>query len=79
MIKKNKVIIALDTNNLEKAISVATQMDFDIVFKIGMEFFYSFGYEGIEKIKNIRKDIKIFLDLKFMIFPIQFVKQSFLS
>ena len=44
MIKKNKVIIALDTNNLEKAISIATQMDVDIVFKVGMEFFYSFGY-----------------------------------
>ena len=29
-----------------------------------MEFFYSFGYEGVKKIKNIRKNIKIFLDLK---------------
>jgi orotidine-5'-phosphate decarboxylase len=64
MIKKNKVIVALDTNSLEKAISVATLIDVDIVFKIGMEFFYSFGYEGIEKIKNIRGNIKIFLDLK---------------
>ena len=52
MIKKIKVIIALDTNNLDKAIYVARVMDKDIVFKIGMEFFYSFGYSGIEKIKK---------------------------
>ena len=64
MIKPNKIIIALDTNNLEKATSIATEIDSDIIFKIGMEFFYSFGYEGIEKIKNIRKNVKIFLDLK---------------
>ena len=64
MIKPNKIIVALDTNNLEKAISIVTEIDSDIIFKVGMEFFYSFGYEGIEKIKNIRKNVKVFLDLK---------------
>ena len=64
MINPNKIIVALDTNNLEKAISIATEIDSDIIFKVGMEFFFSFGYEGIEKIKNIRKNVKIFLDLK---------------
>jgi orotidine-5'-phosphate decarboxylase len=64
MINSNKIIVALDTNNLEKAISIATEIDSDIIFKVGMEFFFSFGYEGIEKIKNIRKNVKIFLDLK---------------
>ena len=45
MTKKNKVIIALDTNNLDKAIEVASVIDKDIVLKVGMEFFYSFGYQ----------------------------------
>ena len=64
MIKENKIIIALDTNNLEKAINVVSNINSNIIVKIGMEFFYAFGYSGIEKIKNIRKNLKIFLDLK---------------
>ncbi|MDC3023997.1 orotidine-5'-phosphate decarboxylase [Alphaproteobacteria bacterium] len=64
MIKQNKIIIALDTNNLHKAISVAAVINENIILKIGMEFFYTFGYEGINKIKNLKKNIKIFLDLK---------------
>jgi orotidine-5'-phosphate decarboxylase len=64
MIKENKIIIALDTNNLEKAINVVSKINSNIIVKIGMEFFYAFGYSGIEKIKNIRKNLKIFLDLK---------------
>ena len=64
MIKENKIIIALDTNNLDKAINVVSNINSNIIVKIGMEFFYAFGYSGIEKIKNIRKNLKIFLDLK---------------
>tara|TARA_S200000501_G_scaffold222685_1_gene208863 strand:+ start:66 stop:773 length:708 start_codon:yes stop_codon:yes gene_type:complete len=64
MIKQNKIILALDTNNLKKAITLVTTIEEDIIFKIGMEFFFSFGYEGILKIKTIRPNIKIFLDLK---------------
>ena len=64
MIKQNKIIVALDTSNLEKAIEVASEINQDVIFKLGMEFFYSFGYEGIKKIKNIRENVKIFLDLK---------------
>ena len=64
MIKQNKIILALDTDDLNKALSVVKSIDANIIFKLGMEFFYSFGYEGIEKVKNIRPNIKIFLDLK---------------
>ena len=39
MIKENKIIIALDTNNLEKAINVVSNYKFKHYFKIGMEFF----------------------------------------
>ena len=64
MIKQNKIILALDTDDLNKALSVVKAIDANIIFKLGMEFFYSFGYDGIEKVKNIRPNIKIFLDLK---------------
>ena len=64
MINPNKVILAMDTNNLNKAIDIIKNIDSNIIFKIGMEFFYSFGFEGIEKVKNIRPRSKIFLDLK---------------
>ena len=64
MTKQNKIIIALDTNNFQKVMSLVTSINENIIFKVGMEFFFSFGYQGIKKIKNIRKDIKIFLDLK---------------
>ncbi len=64
MIKQNKIILALDTDDLNKALSVVESIDANIIFKLGMEFFYSFGYDGIEKVKNIRPNIKIFLDLK---------------
>ena len=64
MIKENKIILALDTNNFNKASSIISSIDANIIFKLGMEFFFSFGYEGIEKIKSIRPNIKIFLDLK---------------
>ena len=29
-----------------------------------MEFFYRFGIDGIRKIRNAKKNIKLFLDLK---------------
>ena len=64
MIEEKKIIIALDTNNLEKAINLVSIINSNIVVKIGMEFFYAFGYSGIEKIKKIRENLKLFLDLK---------------
>ena len=64
MIKENKIILALDTNDFDKAMSIVKVLDSNIIFKLGMEFFYSFGYEGIDKIKKLRPKIKIFLDLK---------------
>ena len=64
MIKQNKIILALDTNDISKALSIVKSIDANVIFKLGMEFFYTFGYEGIEKVKSIRPNIKIFLDLK---------------
>lgn len=64
MIKNEKIILALDTDDLNKAISLIKILDTNIIFKLGMEFFYSFGYEGIKKIKVVKPKAKIFLDLK---------------
>ena len=49
MTTHDKIILALDTNDLNKALSIIKILDENIIFKLGMEFFYSFGYEGIKK------------------------------
>ena len=64
MINPNKIVCALDFNDLTKAESFVASIDYDIVYKLGMEFFFNFGLEGIKKLKKIKKNIKIFLDLK---------------
>ena len=60
----NKIICALDFDNISKAEDFIGSINYDIIYKIGMEFFYSFGLEGISKIRSLKKNIKLFLDLK---------------
>ena len=59
-----KIILALDTANLEEAISI-TKKAKDKIFtiKIGLEFFNSFGKEGIKKLNKIGMT-NLMLDLK---------------
>ena len=58
-----KVIVALDSNNLEKIIKLVKSLKNDVkAFKIGYEFFFNFGLDGYRKIFLICP--KIFLDLK---------------
>lgn len=58
-----KIIVALDTTNLDKAIKLAQILKKEAyAFKIGHEFFYNFGLEGYKKIYKICP--RIFLDLK---------------
>lgn len=64
MLNSNKIICALDFDNLSNAINFVSKINYDIVYKIGMEFFYSFGAEGINILKKKNPGIKIFLDLK---------------
>ena len=61
----NKIIFALDTTNLEEAISITNQIK-DKIFtvKLGLEFFNAHGKEGIKKfnemgITNLMLDLKI--------------------
>ena len=63
MKSKKKVIVALDSNNINKIIRLVKILKQDVfAFKIGYQFFYNFGLEGYKKIYLICP--KIFLDLK---------------
>ena len=58
-----KIIVAIDLNNLNKAINLVKNLKHEVfAFKIGHEFFYNFGVEGYKKIFKICP--RIFLDLK---------------
>jgi len=61
--KSKKIIVALDSNNLNKTIKLVKILKKDVyAFKIGYQFFYNFGLVGYKKIYSICP--KIFLDLK---------------
>ena len=61
--KYRKIIVALDSNNLNKTIKLVKILKKDVyAFKIGYQFFYNFGLEGYKKVYSICP--KIFLDLK---------------
>ena len=61
----NKIILALDTSDLESAINIAKKIkDKIFTIKLGLEFFNAHGKNGIKKlndmgIKNLMLDIKI--------------------
>ena len=60
---KNRVIVALDSNNLDKSEKLIEKIKSQVfAFKIGYEFFLNFGLSGYKKIQE--KNVKIFLDLK---------------
>lgn len=62
--KKAPIVLALDTSDLETALSwVKATQDFVGVFKLGLEFFLTFGADGVKAIKSAT-DSDIFLDLK---------------
>ena len=63
-INSKKIICALDFDDFSRAENFIKAIDYDIIYKVGMEFFYRFGIDGIRKITNIKKNIKLFLDLK---------------
>ena len=61
----NKIILALDTTNLEEAINITKKIKHKIfTVKLGLEFFLAHGKEGIKKfndigITNLMLDIKL--------------------
>ena len=61
---KSRIILALDTDELELAGQwiQATHKSID-VYKVGLEFFLKFGHEGVKKLYEYA-DFELFLDLK---------------
>ena len=58
-----RIIVALDSNNINKAKSLVSKLKNEVfAFKIGYEFFLNFGINGYNEIQ--KKCPKIFLDLK---------------
>ena len=61
---KAPIVLAVDTPDLETAIQwVKATQDHVSVFKLGLEFFLTFGSDGVKAIKDVT-DSDIFLDLK---------------
>ena len=61
---KAPIVLAVDTPDLETAIQwVKATQDSVSVFKLGLEFFLTFGADGVKAIKDVT-DSDIFLDLK---------------
>ena len=65
----NKIILALDTTNLEKAISITKKIK-DKIFtvKLGLEFFNAHGKKGVKKINDLGVT-NLMLDLKLKDIP----------
>jgi len=61
---KAPIILAVDTPDLDTAQRwIEATQDYVSVYKLGLEFFFTFGHEGVTRIKSMT-DADIFLDLK---------------
>lgn len=61
---KAPIILAVDTPNLDTALAwIEATSESVSVFKLGLEFYLTFGSQGVQKIKSAT-DSEIFLDLK---------------
>ena len=61
---KAPIVLAVDTPELTTAIEwVKATQDYVSVFKLGLEFYLTFGRDGVKAIKDVT-DSDIFLDLK---------------
>ncbi len=64
MAHKSPIILAVDTSSLDTALEwVACTSKYISAYKLGLEFFLSFGGEGVRRIAEV-SDAKLFLDLK---------------
>lgn len=65
--KKNKIIVALDTKDTKQALNLASKLPEAAAFKLGLEFFCANGPSGVKILTE--EGLKIFLDLKFHDIP----------
>ena len=64
LMSKAPIVLAVDTAELAVAIEwVKATQDYVSVYKLGLEFFLTFGSDGVKAIKDVT-DSDIFLDLK---------------
>lgn len=70
MSTKTLIYVALDTDDLEHAKTLAAQVGpVTGGLKVGMEFVNTFGPQGIEAVRNACPDADLFIDLKFHDIP----------
>lgn len=62
MTPEQRIIVALDVENKNKALSLAKELNKVEIFKIGFKLFISQGISILNEIRKLNK--KIFLDLK---------------
>ena len=75
MDKKDRIIVALDTPDLDKAISLVKCLKNEIsIFKVRKELFTAYGNEALQVIKD--EGVKCFLDLKYHDIPNTVAKAS---
>lgn len=61
---KAPIVLAVDTQDLDTAQRwIEATQEYVSVYKLGLEFFLTFGHEGVTQIKGVT-DADIFLDLK---------------
>ena len=64
MLNKAPIVLAVDTSDLKTAFGwVKATEDVVTVYKLGLEFFLTFGSEGVNAVTQ-NTDADIFLDLK---------------
>ena len=65
---KDRLIVALDVDTMEKALSIVDKLKHDVrYFKVGFELFSSCGPDIVKAVRE--RDAEIFLDLKFHDIP----------
>jgi len=70
MIQTPKIYTAIDTDNLDRAITLTREIgSITGGIKLGMEFINTFGPQGIQKIIEACPKAEIFIDLKFHDIP----------
>ena len=65
---KSPILVAIDTNDLDRAVSLAKALASDVAgVKLGLEFYMAQGAPGVAAIRSL--GVPVFLDLKFHDIP----------